>query len=128
MSIFKKLAPMALVLLASACVSLEGVEIGGLDNGASSSSSSNIGKFRCDNGYKVLVNYKSANHAVVSFNNGKDTFIVQTYRAPSASGNYFVNDANTLRWHEQGGTAVLTYPDSQYRTTKKLWDTVCRPR
>ncbi|OSI09862.1 MliC family protein [Neisseria zoodegmatis] len=128
MSIFKKLAPMALVLLASACVSLEGVEIGGLDNGASSGSSSNIGKFRCDNGYKVLVNYKSANHAVVSFNNGKDTFIVQTYRAPSASGNYFVNDANTLRWHEQGGTAVLTYPDSQYRTTKKLWDTVCRPR
>ncbi|SUA36196.1 MliC family protein [Neisseria sp. Dent CA1/247] len=128
MSIFKKLAPMALVLLASACVSLEGVEIGGLDNGASSGSSSNIGKFRCDNGYKVLVNYKSENHAVVSFNNGKDTFIVQTYRAPSASGNYFVNDANTLRWHEQGGTAVLTYPDSQYRTTKKLWDTVCRPR
>lgn len=128
MSIFKKLAPMALVLLASACVSLEGVEIGGLDNGASSGSSSNIGKFRCDNGYKVLVNYKSANHTVVSFNNGKDTFIVQTYRAPSASGNYFVNDANTLRWHEQGGTAVLTYPDSQYRTTKKLWDTVCRPR
>lgn len=128
MSIFKKLAPMALVLLASACVSLEGVEIGGLDNGASSGSSSNIGKFRCDNGYKVSVNHRSADHAVVSFSNGKDVFMVPTRRARSASDDYFVNDENTLRWHEQGGRAVLTYPDSQYRTTKKLWDTVCRLR
>ncbi|WP_107855614.1 MliC family protein [Neisseria weaveri] len=128
MSIFKKLAPMALVLLASACVSLEGVEIGGLDNGASSGSSSNIGKFRCDNGYKVSVNHRSADHAVVSFSNGKDVFMVPTRRTRSASGDYFVNDENTLRWHEQGGTAVLTYPDSQYRTNKKLWDMVCRPR
>ncbi|MDO1509066.1 MULTISPECIES: MliC family protein [unclassified Neisseria] len=82
----------------------------------------------CDNGYKVFVNYKSADNIVVSFNNGKDTFIVPAHRAPAASGEYYANDANTLRWHEKNGTAVLTYPDSNYRTSRKLLETTCRPR
>lgn len=63
-----------------------------------------------------------------SFKTGKDTFIDRTYRVGGASGDYYANRANTLRWHEKNGTGVLTYPDSRYRTTGKLWDTVCRPR
>lgn len=116
------LTPVLAAALMSACVSLEGISMPGSD---ASADSANTARFQCENGYKVLVNYKSADQIVVSFNNGKDTFVVNANAASAASGEYYENDAKTLTWHEKKGTAVFTYPASDYKSSGKIMETVC---
>lgn len=123
MTIFKKLVPLTLALTTTACLNLDltGVEIGGLEPDPSMK----ISKFRCENGYKVSVYYKSEDLVRVAFNDGKDTYVPDAKRVPSASGALYANDRNTLKWHEKNDTGILTYPAADYGTSKKLLDTVC---
>ncbi|MDO4683186.1 MAG: MliC family protein [Lautropia sp.] len=120
------LTPLLAASMMSACLSLDGVSIGGLES--SPEDSKNFKRYQCDNGYKMAVNYKSSDAITLSFNNGKDTFFVRANRAPAASGAYYENEAKTVTWHVKNDTGILTYPDSQYRTTRKLWETTCGPR
>lgn len=122
MRILKPLTSLALVSLLGACISIDGVAIGGLEQ---SPEDDTFKRYRCENGYKVAVTYKDTETITLSFNNGKDTYIVKANRAPAASGEYYENDAKTVTWHVKNDTGVLTYPDAQYRDTKKLWNTVC---
>ncbi|MGT3005776.1 MliC family protein [Pasteurella multocida] len=91
----------------SACLSLEGVEIAGLEG----KSSGTLTKYRCENGYKASI--KQRDNGVVSiaaFNDGKDSYVSYLNHVPSASGTLYVNDKNTLKWHQKNNIAV-TYPD-----------------
>ncbi len=127
MNIVAKTLPLALTLLTAGCLSIDltGVEIGGLPP---KDPNAKYGYFNCDNGYRASVKYRSPDRISLHFNNGKDNFIDFADRKPSASGTLYANAANTLRWHENQNGGVLTYPASDYRTSRKLLDTVCRPR
>lgn len=129
MSVWKKgVAPLAAAVMLSACAGLGGGSgsgvLGGLGVRTDSPATSPAARFRCDNGYRVLVVYKSDDHIVVSFNNGKDTFIAKTYR----NGGHYANDLDNLRWREEQGRAEFTYPDSDYRSSGRLLHTVCHRR
>lgn len=122
MNILKTAAPLALALLTTACISLDGVAVGGYESGPSKHPRAT---FQCENGYRVLVNYRE-DGVKLAFITGKDTFVIGADPKPAASGKLFVAKTGTVKWHEKGSGGVLTYPDSHYVTTKKLWDTACK--
>lgn len=123
MKVLKTAAPLALALLTTACIGLDGAAIGSYESGPSKHPRAT---FQCENGYRVLVNYRGADGIMLAFKTGKDTFVIGADEKPAASGRLFVAKTGTVKWHETAGGGVLTYPDSQYRTTKKLWDTACK--
>lgn len=125
----KKFTPIALALMATACVSVDGITTPVLDVMTGGSGSANMTRFTCDNGYKVLINRKSADHIIINFNNGKDVFVVPAYnKSPASQKPYYVADTNTVKWSENNGVAEFTYPDNNYRDTKKIHQTTCRTR
>lgn len=122
MHILKKLSPLALALFTTACVGLDGVAIGGLNDVPAGK----LGKFTCDNGYKVKINYLSDERIAIGFNNGKDNFIVKANRAPSASGVFYIGEPNTVKWHEKGDSAIFNFPDNNYRDNGKILEATCK--
>lgn len=116
--------PLAAALLASACVSIDSVSI---PTGGAKGPGGSV-RYQCENGYRVSVTYKNADEIGITFNNGKDTFVTTARSAPAASGAYYVNDLNNLRWHVKNDSAVFNYPASDWRTSGRVLETVCSER
>ncbi|EJS88775.1 hypothetical protein AAUPMC_12431 [Pasteurella multocida subsp. multocida str. Anand1_cattle] len=55
----------------------------------------------------------------------KDSYVSYLNHVPSASGTLYVNDKNTLKWHQKNNIAVFTYPDRHYAKTGQLVTTNC---
>lgn len=128
MKILKPLFLATLTLATTACVSLDSVVMAAFDN-YQGTSDKPFSKFICDNNYKTLISYQSDSHVVVSFKDGKNTFVIDAYQPTNSQERLYIAKTNTVKWHEHGdGTATLTYPDSNWRDTKKVWQTSCRPR
>ncbi|MDO4709359.1 MAG: MliC family protein [Pseudomonadota bacterium] len=123
MNNLKLMAPLLAALLASACVSLDGVSFPG---GDTYQLDGDYRAFHCDNGYRVSVKYKSPEQISINFSTGKDIFVVIANSAPAASGSQYVNDLGNLRWHEQGNAAHFTYPANDWRSSGRLLETTCR--
>ncbi|MDO5087569.1 MAG: MliC family protein [Comamonadaceae bacterium] len=119
----KRMAPLLAALLASACVSVESISI---PQTGPQAVQGDFRRFHCDNAYRVSVKYRTPEQISISFNNGKDIFVVTANRAPVASGAQYVNDLGNLRWHERGDTAHFTYPASDWRSSGRLQQTTCR--
>lgn len=124
MHITKKLISIAIVFSTTACLSLEGAEIAGLP----SSSSGKLTKFSCENGYKGSFKLRDNGVASLAYSDGKNSYITYMKNVPSASGELYVNDKNTLRWHHKMGEAIFDYPASNYVSTKQLSTTYCKTR
>ncbi|HDR1418978.1 TPA: MliC family protein [Pasteurella multocida] len=45
---------------------------------------------------------------MAAFNDGKDSYVSYLNHVPSASGTLYVNDKNTLKWHQKNNIAVFT--------------------
>ncbi|MDO4695112.1 MAG: hypothetical protein Q4A62_10945, partial [Eikenella sp.] len=120
--------PVAALLLGG-CISadnlsLDGVAIGGYQpdpNGR-------YGSFSCDNGYRVSIKYRSPTRISLSFNNGKDTFIDYLDGRSDTAGGRYANSLGNLRWEEQNGAGVLTYPASDWRTSRRVLTANCTSR
>lgn len=124
MHITKKLISLAMVFSTTACLSLEGAEIAGLP----SSSSGKLTKFYCENGYKGSFKLRDNGVASLAYSDGKNSYITYMKNISSGSGELYVNDKNTLRWHHKMGSVIFNYPESNYATTKKLATTHCKTR
>ncbi|AET17054.1 TPA: MliC family protein [Pasteurella multocida] len=121
MHIIKTLISVGVAFSLSACLSLEGVEIAGLEG----KSSGTLTKYRCENGYKASIKQRDNGVVSIAFNDGKDSYVSYLNHVPSASGTLYVNDKNTLKWHQKNNIAVFTYPDRNYAKTGQLMTTNC---
>lgn len=120
MQIIKKIAPLALALSVSACLNLnlDGVEIGGLG----SSTNGKLIKFYCKNGEKGSIKIRDNGAVSMAYSDGKSSYVTYMNNVPSASGTLYMNDKQTLKWHEKGGQVIFNYPDENYRQI----ETYCR--
>ncbi|HDX1178481.1 TPA: MliC family protein [Pasteurella multocida] len=121
MHIIKTLISVSVVFSLSACLSLEGVEIAGLEG----KSSGTLTKYRCENGYKASIKQRDNGVVSIAFNDGKDSYVSYLHPMSSGSDTLYVNDKNTLKWHQKNNIAVFTYPDRHYAKTGQLVTTNC---
>lgn len=127
MRILQILAPVLAASLMSACASMKDANTeGDMSGKAADGSQLNTATFSCDNGFRVQVARKADDEIVLNFNAGKGAFHVPAKMASAASGEYFVNEAKTVEWHQKGDSAVFTYPDGDYSSNGQLEKTVCR--
>lgn len=78
-------------------------------------------KFNCDNGYRVSVHQKNNGQISLVYHSDKDTFADMLM----LKDGLYRNSLDNLRWHQTGNQATLFYPDSQYMSTKKVWQVTC---
>lgn len=124
MRITQKLMTLAMVFSTTACLSLDGVEIGGLP----AQSSGKLTKFYCENGYKGALKLRDNGVVSLSYSDGKNSYITYMKQIPSGSGSLYVNDKQTLRWHNKGNLVLFTYPAPDYAQSKRLLETHCQVR
>ncbi|MDO5055386.1 hypothetical protein ACFSAV_02375 [Pasteurella oralis] len=122
MYIFKKSISIILACSVAGCLSLTDVEIGTLIE----DEPGQFSKFRCENGYKGSIKYRNNGRVSIAFSDGKDNYVTYINKISTESGTLYVNDKRTLKWHEQSGTNIFTYPARDYSTTGKLLTTRCQ--
>ncbi|NBI42122.1 hypothetical protein GVX76_01170 [[Haemophilus] felis] len=117
----KKLLSLTIIFSTTACLSLEGIEVAG-----TKAQPGKLTKFYCENGYKGSVKLRDNGVASLAYSDGKNSYI--TYVNKMASSNEYVNDKKTLRWQNNMGKVVFSYPDQNYASTKQLATTHCQVR
>ncbi|MGC6248272.1 hypothetical protein ACNO7P_07495 [Bisgaard Taxon 45] len=121
MRIVKKFIPVAIALATTGCLSLDGVDIAGLEK-----SSGKLMKFRCENGYKGSIKQRDNGVLSMAFSDGKDSYITYLNNHSSSGQILYINDKNTLKWQEKQGQNTLTFPEKNYASTGKLATTTCQ--
>lgn len=119
----------AALLLLGGCITMDNLSLDSIAiGGYQPDPNGRYGQFNCDNGYRVSTKYLSPTRISLSFNNGKDTYIDYLDGQSDAAGGSYANGLNNLRWQEKNGSGVLTYPASDWRTSRRLHTTNCTPR
>lgn len=122
MRTLKILTPLLAAGLISACANMPGF---GKSDAGTSAAAGNTANFQCENGNKVVIDYRNVDQIVISYQQGNDTVSVKANNAPAASGEFYENDAKTVSWHEKKGMAIFSYPAADYQSSAKIVETVC---
>lgn len=117
----KKVMIMMLALLGAGCLSLDGVQIGGLE-----SSPGQLTRFQCENGYKGSVKVRENGKISLAFSDGKSSYITYVNDIGTAENPIYVNDKQTLKWQASNDNVLFSYPASDFAQSGKLLSTNCR--
>lgn len=117
----KKVISVILPLVLAGCLSLDGVQIGGLESAAGV-----LSKFQCENGYKGSVKVRENGKISLAFSDGKSSYITYVNNAGTVENPIYVNEKNTLRWQSANGNVFFSYPAADYAQSGQLLSTACR--